>query len=453
MRPAVAALLFAALPLPARAQDRAAPLIDRCTAATCVAQLTPDQVLIEAEKLITAKRYTEAKPMLAALGKLPAYRVQARFLAGMMAAQSGDHPHAAAMYKAILSEDPGQTRVRLELAREMLAMGQGQSADRQFKIAQQDRELPPDVAKTIRAVRDVIRAQRAWRLDVDFGFAPDSNINNATATDTVNILWGGGTLPLTLDERAKAKSGVGQTGSLSAGVRLPMAKSTSMLVDFDSAGTNYSGTDYDDYQVQLAAGPEFRLRQGMSLSAEGVGAQRWYGGQLITRQLGFKTQFQTVLGGRDRIGAQLDMRHTDATFDDDYSGWQGAIYGTWEHAVSKSLVVSSGLFARRDWLKGEAYSSTEFGALAGFGGELPHGINFGVSGTASRAAYDAPIWLFSTEPRKDWRFTARASLGNRKLRFMGFSPELQASYALTDASLEYYKTSRLRFRFALARYF
>jgi len=36
---------------------------------------------------------------------------------------------------------------------------------------------------------------------------------------------------------------------------------------------------------------------------------------------------------------------------------------------------------------------------------------------------------------------------------MGFSPELQASYALTDASLEYYKTSRLRFNFALARYF
>jgi hypothetical protein len=449
----LAALVLAPLASPAGAQQSAQVLIDRCTASVCVAQLTPPQLLAEAQKLVDAGRYAEARPMLAALGNIPALRLETRFLSGFVAAKTGDHAGAASIYKQILSDDPAQTRVRLELAREMLAMGHAASADRQFKIAEQDKDLPIDVARTIRAVRDVIRSKRAWRIDVDFGLVPDSNINNATGADTINVLWGGGTLPLTLDANAKARSGLGETASISAGVRLPIAAKASMLVDFDGNGTNYSGASFDDYQVQLAAGPELRLSDRVSISAEAVGAQRWYGGDVVSRQSGVKLGGQAVLGRSDRVGVQLDLRHTTALFDRDYSGWQGSAYATYEHALTKSLVVSTGLFVRRDWLKAETYSSTEIGAIGGIGGELPHGINFGVSGTVSRAHYDAAMWLFSLEPRGDWRYTARATLGNRKIRVFGFSPQVSVSYTRTDCSIAYYANERVRVRFALARYF
>ncbi|NML04917.1 surface lipoprotein assembly modifier [Sphingomonas sp. G-3-2-10] len=448
----LAALAFmAALLVPATAGAQA--LIDQCTAETCKARLTPDQLAGEAQTLILAGRFDEARPMVAALMTVPDKKFEARLLSGMLAAGTGDHARAAEYYKAILSDDPSQTRVRLELGRELLALGHTASADKQFKIAQQDGDLPDDVARTIRSVRDVIRQRRAWRLDVDLGIAPDTNINNATSSDTVTILWGGIPLPLMLDQRAKARSGTGITASISGGVRLPIANKMSAIVDLDLAGNNYSGAAYDDYQVQAAGGVEFRLTPTSSVSLQGVGAQRWYGGQAVSRQTGVKAGFQIRLSDRDQMGVQIDSRRTDALFDPSYDGWQTGAYVTYERAVAKSLVVSGGGFVRRDSLKAEAYSNTEIGAIAGFGGELPLGITFGLSGSVSRAKFDAAIPLFSIDPRQDWRYTARATLGNRGWRLWGFSPQVSASYSRIDSSIDYYRNDRLRFRFALARYF
>lgn len=468
MRLFLAALAFAAALLgaggataqdapasPASAETAAAPqsIVDRCDARVCKARLTPDQLINEVSLLITAKRFDEAEPMIAALQALPDHQLEVRFLSGMLAAGKGDHRRAAGQYKAILADDPGQTRVRLELAREMLAMGHMRGADKQFRLAQQDKDLPEDVARTIRKVRDVIRARRAWHFDIDLGIAPDTNINNATAADTVTILWGDTTLPLTLDSQAKARSGTGITATVSAGVRLPVTKSVALLADVDAAGNNYSGVAYDDYQAQIAAGAEIRVSKDVAISIEPVAAQRWYGGKAVSHQFGTKAGVQARHSDRAQLGVQLDLRRTTASFDRAYSGWQGGAYVTYERAVSKSLVVSAGVFGRRDWLKADAYSSTELGAIAGFGGELPKGFTFGLSGSASHAKFDAPMPLFSLEPRRDWRLSARMTLGNRKIQLLGFSPQIAASYSKTASNLDYYKNDRLRFRFTLARYF
>ncbi|MCW3848195.1 surface lipoprotein assembly modifier [Sphingomonas sp. LB-2] len=452
---AFAAALLAPAAAGAQTQPASQPtsLVDRCAAEVCKARLTPDQLAGEAMLLIEQKRFDEARPLITALMTLPDHKLEGRFLSGMLASGLGDHAGAAEFYKAILVDDPSQTRVRLELGREMLAMGHTASADKQFRLAQQDDDLPTDVARTIRSIRDIIRSNRAWRFDVDVGFAPDTNINNATAADTIAINWGGATLPLTLDPSAKARSGVGQTASISAGVRVPVADHTSAIVDVDSAGSNYQGVSYDDYQAQLAAGLEYRIGDVAGISIQAVGAQRWYGGKLVSRQAGVKTGFQVRLNGRDRIGVQVDARRTDARFDASYDGTQLAGYVTYEHAVTSTLVVSGGGFVRRDWLRADAYSSTELGVIAGFGGELPHGITFGISGTASRATFDAPIPIFSIDPRHDWRLSARATIGNRGWRILGFSPQITASYSRTDTNIPYFANDRLRFRFALARYF
>jgi tetratricopeptide (TPR) repeat protein len=452
MNPLASALaLAAALLAPGLASAQS--LLDQCVAQTCKARLTPDQLFGEVQSLMQAKRYDDAQPLVAALSTVPQFKLESRFLSGQIAAAKGNHVQAASFYRAILADDPSQTRVRLELGREMLAMGKPQSADKQFKIAEQADDLPDDVARTIRAVRDVIRAKRAWRLDFDFGFAPDSNINNATSVDTINVLWGGATLPLTLDDKAKARSGTGQTASISAGLRLPVSEKVAMLVDLDGAGTNYAGVDYDDFQAQIASGAELRLSHDSSISLEAVAAQRWYGGSLVSRQVGGKAGFQARLSKREQVGVQVDLRHTEALFDHSYSGWQGSAYATYERAISRSLVVSGGVFGRRDWLKAAPYSSTELGVIAGFGGELPKGITLGLSGSASHADYDAPMLLFSTDSRSDWRFTGRATLGNRKINLWGFSPQVSASYSRNDSSLPYFANDRLRFRFTLARYF
>lgn len=451
LRAAVLAALAAAL-LPAPAAADSESIIDRCVAQTCVARLTPVQALGEVQKLIAAARYAEARPLLVALSGVPALRFEYRFLSGLVAQQTNDLATAARFYREILVDDPSQTRVRLELARVMMLQGKRQSADRQFRIAEQDDDLPPEIARTIRAARNVIRSQRAWRLNVDAGIAPDTNINNATSADSINVYLGGQAVPLTLNESAKPRSGLGRTGSIDAGLRLP-AGGTVMLLDVNGVGTDYDGTDFDDFALEAAGGPELALSDRTRVRAQVVGAQRLYGGRVATRQAGIKGGYETLLSSTDRLGVQIDARRTFAAFDDGYSGWQVGGYATYEHAVAKAVVASGGLFARRDALREKAYSSTELGLIAGIGGELPYGINLAFSGTASRARYDAPLYFFSLDPRRDWRFSARATLGVRALRIAGLSPSVSATVSRIDSSIDYYAASRVRFRFALARYF
>lgn len=424
-----------------------------CALGQCSVQLTALQLQGAAEKLVNEGRYAEAKPLAVALAAAPGYALQSRLLTGLIASETGDYAEAARLFQSILAEDPNQTRARLELGKAMLALHRPGSADKQFAMAMQDRDLPPEVARTIRTVRDTIRAARPWQMELNVGLAPDTNINNATAANQVTVMLGDTPVPLQLNDAARAKSGLGQLYRSSGRLRLPVGGKFSALADTDVAGTNYAGKRFDDTIVQGAGGVEYGLSETASLSLQAVGAQRWYGGHAASRQYGGRMGGQVALDGRNRLGMQLDMRRTDALFDRAYSGWQGGLYLSYERALSTSIVASFGPSVRRDWLNASAYSNTEMGLNAGVGGELPKGFNVGLGFGASRALFDATLPLFATAPRHDWRGTARLTVGNRKLSMFGLSPQIGWSVSRIDSSVGFFRTSRNRFEFALARYF
>ena len=415
--------------------------------------LTPPQLLAAAERLVGERHYAEAKPLVVALRMASGYKLQTEFLSGLIAARTGRYAEAAERFTAILADDPRQTRVRLELAQALLALGKSARADRQLRLAQQDVELPDAIARTIRTARDTIRSSRAWRADINFGLAPDTNINNATSAQSVAVQLGGDTYQADLNDQARARSGLGETAQFSGGLRLPVAPRVSALAELDAIGTNYRGTAYDDAFLQGAAGAEYRLSPTASLSLEGVAAQRWFGGHPVTRQAGARGGGQATLSKRDRVGVQIDVRHQQAFFDRGYDGWQGGLYVTGEHVLARTIVLSVGPFARRESLREDAYSSTEVGANLGVGGELPHGVNVAASVGASRAWFDAAIPLFDVLPRRDTRVVVRTSLGLRSLRVYGFSPQVNWTWNRIDSSLGLYSIARSRFEFTLARYF
>ncbi|MDH7971478.1 surface lipoprotein assembly modifier [Sphingomonas sp. AR_OL41] len=444
---ALSALLLTAGPATADS------ILDQCVAQTCKARLTADQVLDEAQKLVLAKRFDEARPLIAALAAVPSLHFESQFLTGYVAEQTGDYHHAEAIFRAILVDDPKQTRVRLELARTLLSMGKTQKADHQFRLAAQAPDLPPEITRTIRSVRNIIRSKRAWTLDLALGIAPDTNINNATGADSITVLFGTQPIPLTLGANAQAKSGVGVNATIDSGLRLPIAKNTALLVDFNAGGTLYKASAYNDVSAELAVGPEVKLSEKLRLRAEGVVGQRDYGGSVISRQVGIKGGAEYNLSDSQRLGFQVDARHTRAFFDHGYDGWQIGGYATYERVVARSMIASANIFVRRDALADPAYANSEIGGVVGLGGELPKGFNFGISAGVSHAKYDAASFFFSLDPRRDWRYNARLTLGNRAIRLWGFSPSFSVTYAGNASSITYYTTQRTRFRFALARYF
>lgn len=425
----------------------------QCGANPCEVRLTAPQLLASIERLVQAGRYPEARLLLTALRLAPGFLLQTRFLTGYIAAREGDLAAAARAYKEILADDPNQTRVRLELGRTMIALGQSAAADRQLRLAQQSRELDPDLARLVRGARDVIRSARAFRADVTLGIAPDTNINNATDARTVDVNLGDYSLPLELDAGARRRSGTGQTAVASAAARLPIGGDLFFLGNLDGSGLNYSGSRFDDYLVQAAAGAEAQVSNEASLSLQAIGAQRWYGGRVASRQLGLRGGAQRTLDAGRRLGVQVDVRRTDTEFDRAFDGWQGGMYLSYETSFRRTFAAAAQAFVRRDWLNAGAYSNTEVGVGANVAGELPRGFNIGFGGSVSRAKFDDAIPLFSLSPRRDWRVTSQVSLGNRKLRVLGFSP--QVSWAATGilSSLDLYRTRRSRFSFQLARYF
>ncbi len=419
----------------------------------CHFRITPKDLLARAEALVQQKNYTAAAPLVAALGQVPDLRVQQQFLAGYIAVETGDLKGAIKSFRSILDDDPGQTRVRLELARAYLLSGKESSADYHFRLTQNDEHLPDEIAQTIRNTRSILRDQRIWRFSFDFGFAPDTNINGATNAETVDINFGPIKLPLTLDDAARERSGIGQTAGFSEGVRLKANDKLAFLFDAGSWVVNYKGKQADDIVSQIAVGPEIRLAKYTSLSVQAVGQQRWYGGRLATREYGGRIGLQKVLSEGQRMGGELDARKTDSKLSDSYSGWQLGANATHEHLIGKSFVASASIFGRRDLLNAKGFSSFNYGVNLGIGGELPLGFNAGISASVSRSTFDAPLLIYSAEKRKDWRSFGRAYIGNRKIRFLGFSPSIDYNYSRVDSNYNLYEMNRHRVNFKLAKFF
>lgn len=422
--------------------------------------MTPKQLLAKAEALVQSKNYNAASTLVAALAQVPDLRKQQLFLAGFIAVETGDLKSGIKKFRSILDQDPGETRVRLELARAYLLSGKEANADYHFRLAQNDENLPDDIAKTIRNTRSIIRDQRIWRFSFDFGFAPDSNINSATNAETIDInfgainpLFGDARGDLRLNEDARRTSGIGQVAGFSAGIRLKATDKLALIFDADSKIVNYKGRESDDIVSQIAAGTEIRVARYASVSLQAVGNQRWFGGRVATREYGGRLGFQTALSEGQRVGLELDARRSDSKFSDSFSGWKLGANATYEHLVGKSMIASASLFARRDLLNSDGFSSINYGVNMGIGGELPFGFNAGVSGGVSRSVFDAAITLYSTDKRRDWRSFGRAYVGTRKIKLLGFSPSVDYNYSRVDSNYDLYQINRHRVNFKLAKFF
>jgi hypothetical protein len=424
-----------------------------CSGDTCSYSLTPSQLLVLAEKLVSDGKYDEARPLVAALRAAPGMTIPYNFLDGMIAMGTGDAGTATDRFRTILKDHPDQTRVRLELAKALMMQGKFAGADYHLRLALNDEGLPEDITRMIGNARSTIRSKRKFRFGFDFGFAPDSNINSATAAETVDLNFGPNRVPVTLDDNARARSGMGATANFYAGVRLPVGGAVSMVSDFDADSVTYKDSDFSDYSLQFAAGPELALSDKTDVRLQGVGLYRWYGGKVAARQYGAKLTFQHELTDSQRIAVQFDGRRSESELNTGYTGWQIGANATFEQVIGRSAILSASVVARRDAMEADFYSSKTLGLNAGIGAELPWGINAGLSGGVTWSRHDDPQPLFSAERRQDWRYQARAYAGLRQFRVAGFSPSIEYTYMKVDSNYDLYRSDRHRFQFKLARYF
>lgn len=305
-----------------------------------------------------------------------------------------------------------------------------------------------------RPLASVVRSgAAAWRLSVDAGVTADSNINNAGTDRFIPFLSDGGTIPVEIDPAYRARSGSGRSVGVSGGVKLRLSDGMAVAVDAEGQATDYKGKRNDDISYLLAAGPELTWGSGGSASFQAVAAQSWYGGTSYQAGLGFRGRVQTAVGAGQRVSFSLDALKFNSGYGRDFGGTRAGAYLGYSAVLDPVMTASLGLYARRDWLRSDAYSSLELGAYGGVTRYLSEGVTGSLTAGVSRSRYAAPLAYLSPDRRQDWRFSFGAQLTARHPLAMGFTPTLSYSYNRTDGSIDFFDTRRHRVRIGVLREF
>ena len=408
--------------------------------------LSADQVLALAGQLIDSGRYDDALVLLDRLAADRAGGTERDFLEGMVALARKEYARAEALFRTMLEGDPNLIRVRLELARTLFLMKKDEEADYHFKLA--IAQHPPEpVVRNIARFREAIRARRSWRFNVNFGFAPDTNINSATDKERIEVLG----LPFELDPHSKARSGVGAFAAADANVRLRRDGSHPIYVGAYGKIVRYGDSRFNDIYVGGEAGPEFRLSGGR-LRATATALKRWYGGKPLVTSVGGRFNFDKVIKARWGIEASAGVRRNDYARRPDLDGWDFDMIFTANRALGPST-LGFGWAAMERSIAGDPANSSWQGRIgAGLLKEIFWGLRPQLSIEVGREVHDRPFALFG-RTRKEWQTRVTASIYKRDWNVHGFAPSIRLTYNRNASTIVLYDQERWRTEFGIAKSF
>jgi hypothetical protein len=368
------------------------------------------------------------------------------FRDGMASYAARDYGRAEALFRQILDQDPELLRVRLELARTLFMARKDEQADYHFRLAA-GKHPPAQVLRNIVRFREAIRARRAWRFDIDVGFAPDSNINSATDKETVDING----LPFKLDTNGRARSGTGRFVGGQASIRLNRSGNIPIYVGAYGRWTTYRDHDFDDAYAGAEAGPEFQLAGGR-LRTSATGLIRWYGRRRLVQSFGARLEYDKLVGGKWTVGGTLFVRHNDYARRNDVDGWNAEARVSANRPLSPTTLgfVYAGL--ERNWADdpGQAFWRQRIGV--GVLKEIGWGLRPQLGIDIARQVNDGRLAPFGKQ-RRDWQLQGSVSIYKRDWNFGGFAPSLRLTVTRNLSTLPLYDEKRRRAEIRLTKAF
>lgn len=424
--------------------EPAAPL----QSATAPLQMTPAQLFVFADAARDAGNFEIAETAYRALAGNPDpdLRTEARFRLGLMLAdRQQKYREAAVEFRRILDEKPGAARVRLELARMDAQLGNLGAARREMRAAQAA-GLPPEVERMVRFYAAALQARKPFGGSIELAFAPDSNINRATRSDTLGTVLGN----FTLDQNAQARSGLGLAVRGQGYFRTGLDARSTLLVRLDTSANLYRDPQFHDVIVSLQAGPEFRSgADRITLSAGPT--WRWYGAQPYSRSLGGEASVQHPMGAKGQGRLTGGIIHT-ANLRNALQTADTFSLGTgYDRALSARFGGGLGLNASRTAARDPGYSDVTLSGSAYAFREVGRTTLVAALGY-SRLEADARLLLYP-QRRTDNRLTATASATWRALQWHGFAPITRLRWERNRSTIELYTYRRVAAELGIASAF
>jgi outer membrane protein len=306
--------------------------------------------------------------------------------------------------------------------------------------------LPPDIALVVDQFASALRALKPWGASFSIGLAPDSNINRATKSDTLDTIIA----PLDLSEDAQAKSGVGLRMAGQAFARLPLGEQLTVLPRFSSQAELYRDDQFNDISASLQLGLELRLPKGRLQPALGA-TWRHYGDSLYARTQTVSVNWLHGLGRRAQLDSDLSVSRADYVRNPLQDGWLYDLSTSYERALDARSGGSLTLNLNRQSARDPGYSTKagDFGLL--YWRELGAMTVYTTAGLR-RLEADKRLFLFP-ERRREWLLRAGLGATFRQAAIAGFAPVVRANWELNRSSVGLYDYRRTAFEFGVTRAF
>ena len=296
-------------PFPVRTLARAIPSL-----ALAVALLGPSHAAFAADSLATmieegrfAAAYERARSLRAERAGEPLFD----FYYGLAAVEQDELSEAVFALERALIARPGFDRARLELARAYFLQGDDRRARRAFETVQAHDPPAAVDARIERYLRAIRRRADRYETTVsgylEIGAGHDSNVNSATADETVEIEPLFGVDEVTLDDGSREQSDWFTRAEGRARVSSPVAPDVNLIADVGARGRFFADEDgFDRGLVDGRFGAEFRgddwrLRTTLNLG------RFFLDGEDYRDRAGLSGMYQLTLTERSSARVSLDV--------------------------------------------------------------------------------------------------------------------------------------------------
>lgn len=415
----------------------------------CRVEVTPIQIFSAAERLAAAGQFDQAIALLKAVTKdnNPDYRAEARVRIARCMLANGDRVGALYWYRQLINEKPDASAVRIEVAQLLASMGDDGAAAQELRRAEAN-GLPPEVSRIIHDAVEVFRSNKPVGFNISVGVAPDTNINNATAADTVNIFG----IPFQLDSNGRARSGVGLTFDGNLIIRRPTSGKTRLITEVTASGRVYRDSQFNEMTFGFSSGPELRLSPRITVRPAFAIGRRIYGSDKLYDFIGYSGLEQISAGPKAQFTInQSVIRFRYASSRREQSGTAYSLGMAYDRAfsarfaarvaVSFSHVTAIDTQYASDSLTSDVTLSRDFGQWTLFTRAALTGLE-GVSN-----------FSFFGIPRRDRIKEGGAGLIFRKVSLLGLSPQIRLTYSSATSSVPLFRYNRLRSEISLAKSF
>ena len=245
---------------------------------------------------------------------------------------------------------------------------------------------------------------------------------------------------ITLDDAARARSGVGLSLRGQTYGRLPVGAKTNLLARVSGSADIYRAHQFDDYILGVQLGPE--LTSGADRIAVSAGpAWRWYGTDPYSMTWSGNASWQHPLGKRTQLRLDGGLARVDNRRND----FQDATVWSFSAALDRAFSARFGgglqLHAAREVARDAGYSTASGGATAYLFREFGRTTLVGALGYGHLEA-DERLDLFPRR-RRDDRFSASLSATFRQVRIGSVAPLARVKWERNKSTIELYDYKRL----------